>query len=285
MAAPRSRTGVCLLRFVYTFGGVLGTLHIVFGDSAAGTIKQALHGCDSASIVSLGDDLSWGPIDGDLDARVRYLDAEAPMPFSWSWLCEAHEEFWQQMAEPSDERLIWVSLSNPSEQAGYLAYLQRFAATPAAVIRPDRHIPPHPAHGAPLSSGSLSVEEIANVLEHASRSNVADDKHLSRRWNELQREAALLRIVEDGALVSAPVDHYDPVLLNHAPSEWTDVARVVGSALGAAFDQQSYVNSDFLFSRVPHLVASGAFECEGELLGWTEECRRAPAKVRRARSG
>ena len=152
------------------------------------------------------------------------------------------------------------------------------------MIRPDRHIPPHPMHGAALSTGSLSVEEITSVLEHAPRSHVGDDKHLSPRWNELQQEAALLRIVQDGTLVSAPVDHYDPVLLNHAPSEWTDVARVVGSALGAAFDQQSYVNSDFLFSRVPHLVASGAFECEDDLLGWTEDWRRAPAKVRRAKS-
>jgi hypothetical protein len=178
-----------LLRSIYSFAGrILSTLHIVFGDSPAGTIKQALHGRDSASVVSLGDDLSWGPINGDLRARVHYLDVEAPMPFSWSWLCEAHEEFWQRVGEPTYERLIWVSLANPSEHAGYLAYLQRCAAIPAAVIRPDRHIPPRPVHGAVLSTGSLSVEEITNVLEHAPRSHVGDDKHLYPRWNELQRE-------------------------------------------------------------------------------------------------
>ena len=68
----RSRTWTCLLRSIYSFSErILSTLHIVFGESPAGTIKQALHGRDGASVVSLGDDLSWGPIDGDLDDRVH----------------------------------------------------------------------------------------------------------------------------------------------------------------------------------------------------------------------
>lgn len=231
--------------------------------------------------MSFGDDLSWGPIGGDLDERVQFFDAESPIPGGWDWLRESHEEFWRDASQPAENRLTWISSSCAYEAAAYLAYLQRFPDLPAAVVRPDQYVPPHPIYGPPLGTGTLGVEQMADVLDHAPRSDVADDEHLSCRWEELQREGALLRIVQNGELVSAPLDHYDRLLLACASPEWTRGVQIIGNALANAFEEQIWVSSDFLFSRLSNLIKSGTLEADRDVLGWTDEPRRAPAMVRK----
>ena len=232
-------------------------------------------------VAVFADDLSWGPIGEDLAERVRYFDEESPAPYSWDWLHEAHDEFWGEAAEPADERLVWVTPANASEYSAYLALLHRFAGMPAAVVRPDLHVPPHPTLGPTLSTGSLAIEEMADVLENAPRRDIRDDEHLSGRWAELQREAALLRVVRDGQLVSAPADHYDALILSSVRSEWTPHVRVVANGMSAALDRQTWVSSEFLFSRLPHLVASGAIEADGDVRERTDEGPCAKVNLRR----
>ena len=63
------------------------------------------------------------------------------------WLAVVHyfpDCFYAKEAEHfGDERLIWLSSNSADEMAGYLAYLGR-VDRPAAVLRPDRYLPPHP---------------------------------------------------------------------------------------------------------------------------------------------
>lgn len=262
----------------------MSRLHIVFGDSGAGSLKQALAGRnDTDRVVSLGDDLSWGPIGGsDASERIAYLDAHCPIPGGWSWLAEAHEEFRQQVSAPWDERLIWLGSASAAELAGYLFYLDRFRELPANVVRPDAHLPPHPQFGPAGSIGVLNASNLAEVLEHAPRRPISDDAELYGRWAELVAEGALLRVLDGVCLVSAPIDHFDHLILDAVGSEWKLGIRVIGDTLGAAFDVPVQINSDFLFMRLAKLAKSGALEADGEVLGWSEEMRRLPVSVRRA---
>lgn len=232
-------------------------------------------------VVSFGDDLSWGPI-ASLDDRVKWLDAECPIPGSWDWLPETHEEFWKEAGEAADERLVWLSSNSAHEVAGYLAYLERYSDLPAMVVRPDEHLPPHPTYGPLLGTGSANVEQLADALHNGERRPIADDREMFGRWAELRSDNALLRILRDGQLVSAPIDTYDRLLLEAATGEWQKGVLVVGKALGASFDEQVRVSSDFLFSRLRALVRSGALEAQGDVLGWEEDGRRQPALVRKA---
>jgi len=258
----------------------LKTLHIVFGLSAAGTLKMALSGSGDGA-VGFGDDLSWGPI-GSMDERVAWLDAECPMPGGWDWLPETHDNFWREVAQPADNRLIWLSSSSPDEVAGYLAYLERFSDLPASVIRPNEHIPPHPTLGPLLGTGSANAAELAEVLKNAERRPHRDDKNLFNRWADLRDEKALLRIMDGDRLVSAPVETYDSHLTRFVSDEWQKAVRVVGNALGALMDEHVRVNPDFLFSRMGALVRAGQIEAEGDMFGWDEDGRRVPAMVRMA---
>jgi hypothetical protein len=261
----------------------MGRLHIVFGDSAAGTLKQVLHGVRSAdSVISLGDDLSWGPIGRDnLETRIGYFDQYCPIPDGWAWLAQAHEDFANAAGGPWDERLIWLGSGSARELAGYLFYLDRFAHFPAEVVRPDDYLLPHPRFGPAGSIGVLNASDLADVLKHAPRKPVSDDEQLRGRWDELLAEGAELRVLIDATLESAPVDRFDHLILDVLGPDWKVGVRAIGDALGAAFDMGVQINSDFLFSRLSRLVRCGTLEAEGDVLGWTEDMRRLPIKVRK----
>jgi len=254
----------------------------VFGDSAAGTLKMALTPRQSGdSVVSQSDDLSWGPISGGIDRRIAFFDLECPIPGGWQWLREAHAGFATAVSEWTGDLLIWLGLSSACEHAGYLAYLHQFHDRPADVLRPDDYLQPHSVYGPAGAIGVLNPEQMTDLVENAPRTPVADDSELFGRWRELEAEDSLLRIMADGRLVSAPVDHFDRFIIDAVGGEWKPAARVVGDALGGTFDARLWVPTDFLFSRVANLVKSGALEAQGEVLGWTDEPRRASALVRR----
>ena len=216
-----------------------------------------------------------------MDERVAWLDAQCPIPGGWDWLPEEHDSFWEDAGQPADRRLIWLSSNSPAEMAGYLAYLESHSDLPADVVRPNQHIPPHPTYGPPLGTGSANVEQLADVLQNGERRPVAENGAWFDRWADLRSENALLRIMDGGELVSAPVETYDRLLVSAARPDWQKGVLVVGKALGASFDEQVRVSSDFLFSRLADLVRSGQLEAQGDVQGWEEDMRRAPALVRK----
>lgn len=233
-------------------------------------------------MLSLGDDLSWGPIGpGNVAERVAFFEEECPIPGGWSWLAKAHDDFWQAVAEWQGERLIWLGSNSGCELAGYLAYLDRFHAFPAHVLRIDDYLAPHPVHGPAGSVGVLDIEDVADLLDNAPTSDIARDEGLFGRWVGLVSDGALLRVVEDGRLKSASLDHFDHFILDVATTEWKPGVRVVADALAAAFDARIWVNSDFLFSRLSRLAKSGELEADGDVLGWTKTMRRSPTHVRK----
>ena len=212
---------------------------------------------------------------------MAFFEREYPELGGSEWLAESHEEFWGALNEETGERLIWLVPNCSSELTAYLAYLDRFADVPAQVIRPSDYFEPHPVYGPYLSLGSMNPEQLAEAFDAAPRRSIEEDHELFGRWRELVEENAMLRVLQDGALVSAPISYFDRFILAAAPSDWTRSIKVVGNALSAAFDEQVPVNSDLLFSRLAALVGSGQLEAQGNVLGWTDEPKREPALVRK----
>ncbi|WP_409566621.1 DUF3658 domain-containing protein [Methylobacterium sp. E-005] len=50
-------------------------------------------------------------------------------------------------------------------------------------------------------------------------------------WAALRNQDAPLRIVRDGRLVSAPLTHFDAVLISQATRDWEVAAKVIGRTL------------------------------------------------------
>jgi hypothetical protein len=77
-------------------------------------------------------------------------------------------------------------------------------------------------------------------------------------------ENAAFRIVTPAGLASAPVDHFDPLLLERATSEWRKVAYVVGATMAYNSEPYYQVGDIMLLARVVALVGEGKLLADGD---------------------
>lgn len=236
--------------------------------------------------IGIHEDWSWGPIgDARIADRIAFLEREAPTPWDdyYTALPEKYAEFWSVIAAWEGDRLIWIGSRSAQEAAGYLALLDRFSTLDSAVVRPDDHLPPHPRYGVAGATGVLNADKMAEVLDHAERRPIASDEQLFGRWQQLVREDAGLRILDDGgALVSAPADAHDRFILESLSPEWTWGVRIIRQAMGAMHDFNLLVSDQILFSRLAHLVRTGIVEADGDVLAWQADTTREKVMVRLA---
>ncbi|WP_280950226.1 DUF3658 domain-containing protein [Rhizobium sp. WYCCWR10014] len=85
-----------------------------------------------------------------------------------------------------------------------------------------------------------------------------------RRWEKLMADNAPFRVVTADGLASAPIDHFDALLLAQANSEWKKVAFIIGNALGLSSDPYLQVGDMALHERVINLVEEGALIADGD---------------------
>jgi hypothetical protein len=84
-------------------------------------------------------------------------------------------------------------------------------------------------------------------------------------WRALKAEAANLRIVCDGVIVSARDDHFDPLLCAAANTQtWTKAARLVGEAMANSDAKALPTHYLYLEGRVAQLVKHGVLEARGD---------------------
>ncbi len=74
--------------------------------------------------------------------------------------------------------------------------------------------------------------ELADLF--ASRRALTDAERLSLDEDclRIRRDTGLLRQWEDGRIIGAPIDRYEPWLLDVCAPLWTPASRVVGTAVG-----------------------------------------------------
>jgi hypothetical protein len=65
-------------------------------------------------------------------------------------------------------------------------------------------------------------------------------------------------------LVSAPVDHFDPLLIEQATTEWQKIARVIGGTLGHNCEPFAQVGDMMLLARVVALIGEGKLLADGD---------------------
>jgi len=247
----------------------MGTLHIAPGASAGGSLREALRkaGRDE-EVLSNRDDLSCGPIDSD-DHSVRtdwwsqfYDRAELEDDF---------KGFWNRIATTDDRLIVWVGRHSASELAFFLALSDRLGDRPYDIIdvterqwsirRPDGTTgPSRPAQ----CVGLISDERLVTLLGTEQPATDEGREQARRRWRQLRKENAPFRVVSPAGLISAPVDHFDPLLLERATPEWRKIARLVGDTMGYNLEPYYQVGDVMLLARVVALVAVGKLIADGD---------------------
>jgi hypothetical protein len=244
------------------------TLHIAPGDSAGGGLVCAIREAGGHDdVLAFPDDLSCGPIDpGDPSGRAAWW---ASYYDDWG-IEEILTSFWERVAATDDRLVVWVGRRCARELAFFLAWTERLGDRPFDIIdvtgmkfpfnRPDGSTAP----GQPAQSVSIvNWQGLKTLLGTEQRITAEQRAEAQRQWRQLRSENAPFRIVTENGLASAPVDHFDPLLLEQATTEWKRTAYVIGATM--AFNCESYFQTGdlMLLTRVVALIEQGKLLVDG----------------------
>ncbi len=242
------------------------TLHIAPGYSAGGSLEAALRdaGRDDA-VLKWPDDLSAGPIDpGDPDERDEWWDYG-----DWD-LAGRLRAFWQCVEITNERPVVWFGRHCASELAFFLNWAERMDDRSYDIVdvtglefpsvRPGGATPPK------WRAKSVSILNAVNLrsLLGSERTVTPEESRDARdRWRQLKSENAPFRVVTEDGLASAPIDYFDPLLLEQAATEWRKVAYVVGMTLGHNSEPFYQTGDTMLLNRLVALVEAGKLIADG----------------------
>ena len=249
----------------------MSVLHIAPSHSAGGSLRQAIRAAGSHDeVLFFRDDLSCGPIEtNDLAPRVAWWTRF----YGEDWETEAAplKAFWERAATTDDRLVVWFGRHSALELAFFLAWADRLGERPYNIVdvtglplpsnRPDGS----PAFSTGAPAVSIMPEYLLRPLLGNERQVTAQETAEARRqWRRLRAENAPFRVVTPTGLVSAPVDHFDHVLMEGVTSEWRKVARIVGDTLGLNYEPYRQVGDIMLLGRVVALIDQGKLLAEGD---------------------
>jgi len=252
------------------------TLHIAPGDSTGGSLAAAIRGAgQDDEVLRCLDDLSCGPIDRDEpSARAAW----------WGQFREASEvaaglrAFWDRVAAADERLVVWFGRHSACELAFFLAWADRLGERPYHIIDvTGRRLPFVKANGSTALSwpaqsvSALPPDSLRSLLGQEHPIDSQDRDECRRCWQRLRGENAPFRIVTEAGLVSAPVDHFDPLLLAQATPDWQRASRVIANTMGYNSDPYLQVGDVMLRARVAALVGEGRLLADGD--PWDLSCR------------
>lgn len=263
--------------------GEAEAVHVAWGVSRANTIREALWSQgDEARVIALSGSLHFGPIDPpDPDVRHAWLRA-VMRPDPYADQREA-EEPWMEATSPRVHPVYWVCMSDAAENASFLEFAFRMNGRPFDIVDATAlDFVTRDGIRKPWSLGIMRCEDIvASGLRDKRRVfTQAECDAAAAAWTALRSEDAPLRIVRDGRLVSAPLTHYDAVLISQATPDWEVAAKVIGRTMQHLTDEVDppgqMVSDIVLFGRLQSLGDAGGLEIKGSGPGMRDYEVRKP---------
>jgi hypothetical protein len=255
-------------------------IHDTFSASARICLAQAFERLGLRhEVLPLVDDLGYGPIEpGTLAQRDAWIDDELGVEAD-PWRAEKIPAFWERVTSTSQPIVAWMSTRSVSERCGLLALLHRVTHVPVSIV---------------------DVADLADAFAHERSDVIVDQKLLERatpvtdaerarhqaEWQRLRAENAPLRVMTGDGIGSAPITHFDEIVLAGVTGEWQTGARVVAAAIAklAAGPYRQSDTDDLLFARLLVLADDdGAVEGKNDAEFWsmkTSKFRRRPANAR-----
>jgi hypothetical protein len=228
-------------------------LHVTPGDSSGGSLAEALHQANRAErALRFPDELSSGPI-ATLDHASRgawWAPLSDPAE-----MAAAFAEFWSDIESSNDRLVIWFGRHSASELAFYLAMAEQLGHRPYDIVDVTE------------VSGFLGIanpDQLEKVLGSERPISAEERSDARLQWRRLRAENAPFRIVTPSGLVSAAIDHFDPLILERATKKWKVSAYVIGDTMG--HNSEPYVQMDdrMLLARIVALIGEGKLLAEGD---------------------
>ncbi|MNV37771.1 hypothetical protein D3C71_1293030 [compost metagenome] len=265
-------------------------VHIVFGDSIAGSLKEAVKqmGCaDTNKVICFRDQYSIGPLwqlheDAGRAHRGEWFrdNINDGRDYADYYDVTYHQRLTEQISQiPSEASIVIWSGKNVHEQVGlrYAVYLLRksqnqneiyvFNVEEACERRfntADRSIDY-------LHAGEIPPNKLQSVFGEAEKSGAIGCETrqlLEQEWLSLAEHHEVLRIWDGKRVLNVDEQYFDSYLLEiveklhtyRSKNDFIKAARVIGEALGNC-DQ--YIGDNYFEYRLRQLIYNGFLEIKG----------------------
>lgn len=262
-------------------------VHIVVGESFAGSMKQALKGLgwvETHKLITMKENYAIGPI-GRLDSpegrKTRSDWFQNNITEAFETYIHFEEEYndllykLKQIPEKA-EVIIWTSRS-VREQVGMrhsLHILRNKRNTirvyDACAICEELYNRP----GASIEyrhSGEIPPDKLREALmriDNSCKLSAADIARLSKEWLAISEQGGILRIWQNDAVLEVPADYFDQYLLEKLDklrpptgvNDFLKSARLIGEAIGYCEQDIGY---SFFEYRLRELIYEGVLEIKG----------------------
>lgn len=258
------------------------TVHIVFGDSSAGSLKIALS--NDEKVIRFSDQFSIGPIhqldtEKGLEQRKKWLFLHINQDEQRTHSCI--EDFQQTLTEISSipEHIpvyIWTA-NNAHEQtaARLIIHVLKGRKNAIRLINTyttyQNHWPTSPEEFYPRSTGEVMSEKLKIIYAANKKDQPLTEQFRNKlvaEWEKLTGTAEVLRIWEEDQVKSVPENYFDAFIVEKARylhNEQTEhnfikSARLIGEVIGYL---NQYTGDEFIEYRVRQLILQGIFDIEG----------------------
>ena len=263
-------------------------VHIIFGQSAAGTLKYALKKAkiQEEHVLCFSDTFSVGPLfhldeEAGQVARQQWLHGNLPIEgYNYEeYLSEMKAALEKLQAIPSHVPItIWIG-NNAHEHVGlaFVLYLLKNATHNIYVINTadgfdklfrEPNIDYTVGHTGEIAPEKLLA--IRGAYKEISLLTKEERQALENEWETLREEHTVLRIWENNRVISVSEDYIDNFIIQCAKNLESDgftdqfykSARLVGEVLGH-FEQ--YIGDSFIEYRLKVLIQTEIFHMIGSL--------------------
>lgn len=237
------------------------TIHVVFELSAAYSVRQALGIIGrKEDVFGFSDNLSCGMINAPT-LEERQESVATVTGYDLDDMVDGAELFWASVTSREVMPVVWVFRGDAAHHAGFLEFVRRIGDQPFCVIDVTgvEVVGPRGPFS-PKSLSSMNPTQIiaAGLVEPPKTLSAEEIDRYRTTWAGLMHENAPFRVVQDGELFSAPLTHFDEIILSRAPTEWQVAARLAANLL--------------------EMRHHGSFkQCPGDLVLWGRICALAEA--------
>ena len=264
-------------------------IHIVFGASASGSVKQVLREiglAQSEEVIAFNDILSIGPI--------HKLHEETGLQNRFEWMQERMKDEFEELVDqqknvkkevgrlPSMQEgsrfVIWCC-DNAQEQTGlrYVTYLLKRKVCEISLVNTtqayENLICPQNIY-TPLHTGEIPPEKLQTIYRDGFRRILTDDDReaLEMEWMALSESKETIRLWRNGRVQPVPEDCLDAFIIDQAKKlhrkqrkkDYMVSAKLIGEVIGQ-LDQ--YIGDTFIEYRLRKLIGKAVFEAEGDWAG------------------
>ncbi|CAH2215427.1 DUF1835 domain-containing protein [Tepidibacter aestuarii] len=251
-------------------------VHIVFGDSAEGTLKYFFENNENkfnGEVINFREDYSIGPIyeidtEKGLRKRIEWVEKILKKVCEDDYFEDIKKEFINtyktiKNIDKDSKIVIWYG-ENIDNQVGlrHLNALLRNKELYEINVSESYIEDYNYSKYRPRALGECAPEQIGHLISTVKKLEKEKCNCLIDDWNVLRKSKENLRILKDNKIIGVDESYYDKDILSNCTFNFKKAARVIGATMGKS-DQ--LVGDAYIDYRVRILIESGKVEYRGKL--------------------